>query len=114
MHSQAPYAKSCAYSFSRLRDHQTTDLQDKHHDLALQMPTNCGTRATLAWDFASSSNAVDGTPARYNDCPLRIPKTAIFECATEFFYERPDGTDGTRWFFASGAVQWVHVQCHDQ
>lgn len=44
MHSQAPYAKSCAYSFSRPRDHQTTDLQDKHHDLALQMPTNCGTR----------------------------------------------------------------------
>lgn len=69
------------------------------------------TNSTLAWSFSGSPNAVDATPSRYNDCPARYPKTYIFACETEFFYQRPNGTDGTRWFFVSGDVQWtgVHV-----
>jgi hypothetical protein len=45
MSAQAPHVKSCAYSLSHLRNHQTTDLQDKHHEQAFRMPTSCGTRA---------------------------------------------------------------------
>src|SRR5262249_47055488 len=67
--------------------------------------------STLAWSFSSSPNAVDGTPARYNGCALHEPNSNFFDCKTEFFYQRPDGTDGSRWFFTSGYVQWtgVHV-----
>jgi hypothetical protein len=32
--------------------------------------------------------------------------------ATEFFYTRPDGTPGTRWFSVQGIVQWVGVQAN--
>jgi hypothetical protein len=67
------------------------------------------TNSTLAWTFDSNPNAVDGTPTQDNDCAVHIPHTDIFECATEFFYTRPDGTPGTRWFSVEGIIQWVGV-----
>ena len=65
--------------------------------------------STTAWTFSNSSNAVDRTPAPNNDCAVRVSHTYTFECNTEFFYTRPNGTPGTRWFSVQGIVQWIGV-----
>ena len=48
-------------------------------------------------------------PVTAPESPTITPGAYIFECATEFFYIRPDGTPGTRWFSVQGIVQWVGV-----